>query len=70
MLCERCMAVMKTGTRYEQQNGQGKSLHRRYVECLKCHDRIYTNTPNFQEILLKELVKNIILKTWRGVNNG
>lgn len=62
MLCKRCMTAMKTGTRYEQQNGQSKSLHRRYVECFKCHDRIYTNTSNFQEILLRESVKNTIKK--------
>lgn len=51
MLCKRCMTVMESGTSYEQKKGQGKPSHRRYFECGKCHDRVYTNTPNFQEML-------------------
>ena len=51
MLCNRCMVVMKPGTSYEQKRGQGSPSHQRYFECGKCHDRVYTNTPNFQEML-------------------
>lgn len=51
MLCNRCMVVMESGTSYEQKKGQGKPSHRRYFECGKCHDRVYANTPNFQEML-------------------
>jgi len=54
MLCKRCMVVMATtGTRYEQNNGRDKPSHRRYFECSKCHDRVYTNAPNFQEYMNK-----------------
>lgn len=58
MLCKRCMTVMKIGTSYEQKKGQNKPSHRRYFECSKCHDRVYTNAPNFQEILVKESNKS------------
>lgn len=51
MLCNRCMVVMEPGTSYEHKKGQDKPSHRRYFECGKCHDRVYTNTPNFQEML-------------------
>lgn len=52
------MTVMGTGTRYEQKKGQDKPSHKRYFECKKCHDRIYANTPNFQEILVRESEKS------------
>lgn len=51
------MVVMGTGTRYEQKKGQDKPSHRRYFECGKCHDKIYTNSLNFQEMLKKESEK-------------
>ena len=54
MLCKRCMTVMKSGTSYEQKQGQGKPSHRRYYECVKCHDRVYSNAPNFQEMIEKD----------------
>ena len=50
MLCKRCMTVMGSGTIYEQR-GHDRPLHKRYFECKKCHDRVYTNAPNFQEYL-------------------
>lgn len=54
MLCKRCMTVMETGTRYEQ-NRNGKSLAKRYYECKnrKCQHRVYTKEPNFQEYMSK-----------------
>lgn len=58
MLCRRCNSIMKTGTRYEQRKGQTRLSHKRYFECRKCHDRVYTNTSNFQELLVKEKDKN------------
>lgn len=53
MLCNRCMVVMETGTTYEQRK-DGRSSARRYYECKKCHDKVYTKEPNFQELLAKE----------------
>ncbi len=58
MLCKRCMTVMRTGTRYEQNKGQNRPSHRRYFECNKCHDMVYTNALNFQEMLMKESDKS------------
>ena len=58
MLCKRCMTVMKTGTTYEQRKGQNKPSYKRFHECKKCHDKVYTNELNFQEILLKESEKS------------
>lgn len=52
------MIVMRTGTSYEQKKGQDNPSHRRYFECGKCHDKIFTNTPNFQEILVRESEKS------------
>lgn len=46
------MAVMGTGTRYEQ-NRDGKPLARRYYECEKCHKKIYKKDRNFQEYINK-----------------
>lgn len=54
MLCKRCMTVMEAGTTYEQKKGQDRPSHRRFHECKKCHDKVYTKEPNFQEILDKE----------------
>lgn len=56
MLCKRCMVVMGTGTTYEQRK-DGKSSSRRFHECKKCHDRVYTKEPNFQEYMNKALDK-------------
>lgn len=54
MLCKRCMTVMGTGTTYEKKK-DGKSSARRYHECKKCGDRVYTKEPNFQKCMSKEL---------------
>lgn len=45
------MGVMKTGTTYEQ-NEDGKPSARRFYECKKCHDKVYTKEPNFQECVI------------------
>lgn len=58
MLCKRCMTVMGTGTRYEQNKEQNRPSHRRYYECKNCHDKVYSKEPNFQEMLLKESDKS------------
>ena len=47
------MTVMKTGTTYEQRKDNGKTLTRRFHECKKCKDRIYTYEPSFQECMNK-----------------
>lgn len=52
MQCKRCMTVMATGTAYERR-GDGKSSARRFYECKKCHDKIFTKEPNFQECMSK-----------------
>lgn len=51
------MTIMKTGTRYEQK-GHGNSSHKRYYECKKCHDRVYTNIHNFHEYLDNASIKS------------
>lgn len=56
MVCKRCMTVMATGTTYEQKK-DGKSSARRFHECKKCGDKIYTKEPNFQEYLNKAFRK-------------
>lgn len=52
MLCKRCMTVMGTGTTYEQSR-DGKSSARRFYECKKCNNKVYTKEPNFQECMSK-----------------
>lgn len=44
------MIVMETGTTYEQKK-DGKPSARRFCECKKCHDKVYTKEPNFQEYM-------------------
>lgn len=57
MLCKKCMVVMEAGTSYEQ-NREGKSSARRFHECKKCHDKVYTKEPNFQECMNKASEKS------------
>lgn len=45
------MTVMKTGTRYEKNKGQDRPSYKKYFECNNCHNRFYTNKPNFKEYL-------------------
>ena len=54
------MTVMGTGTTYEQKKDD-KSSHKRFHECKKCHEKVYTNEPNFQECMSKasEKCRNI-----------
>ena len=49
---------MGMGTRYEQKKGMDQPSHKRYYECKKCRDRVYTSSPNFQEVLVKETEKS------------
>lgn len=51
------MTVMATGTTYEQRR-DGKSSARRFHECKKCHDKVYTKEPNFQEYMSKASEKS------------
>ena len=51
------MTVMGTGTTYEQKK-DGKSSYKRFHECKKCHDKVYTNEANFQDLLVKESEKS------------
>lgn len=52
MLCKKCMTVMSTGTTYEQ-NKDGNPTARRFHECKKCYDKVYTKELNFQECMSK-----------------
>ena len=47
------MKVMGTGTTYEQRKDEHKPSARRFHECKKCGDRVYTNESNFQEYMNK-----------------
>lgn len=58
MLCRRCMTVMETGTTYEQRKGDNKPSARRFHECKKCGDKVYTKEPNFQECMNKASEKS------------
>lgn len=51
------MIVMGTGTTYEQKK-DGKSSARRFHECKRCHDKVYTKEPNFQEFMDKASKKS------------
>ncbi len=57
MLCKRCMIVMNPGTSYEQKKDR-RSSARRFHECKRCHDKIYTNEPNFQQCMNKATEKS------------
>lgn len=50
MQCKRCMVIMTSGTTYERRK-DGKTSSKRFYECKKCHDKIYTKEPNFQEYI-------------------
>lgn len=50
------MSTMGTGTTYEQKK-DGKLSSRRFHECKKCHDKVYTKEHNFQECVSKASVK-------------
>ena len=58
MLCRRCMTIMETGTTYEQRKGDDKPSARRFHECKRCRDKVYTNEPNFQECMNKASEKS------------
>lgn len=66
MWCKDCNVVMSiAGTTYQKKekdkHNKDISTYKRYNECPKCHDKIYNNSGNFQEILLKvsEKCRNI-----------
>lgn len=48
------MTVMGTGTTYERKKNQDKPSARRFYECKKCGDKIYTKGFNFQECLKRK----------------
>lgn len=52
MLCKKCMTVMETGTTYEQ-NKDGKASAKRFYECKKCYNKIYTKDPNLKKYMKK-----------------
>lgn len=46
------MVTMGTGTTYEQKK-DGKTAARRFHECKKYHNKVYTKELNFQEYMNK-----------------
>ena len=52
MLCKNCMVTMGIGTTYEQKK-DGKTAARRFHECKKYHNKVYTKELNFQEYMNK-----------------
>ena len=42
---------MRTGTEYHSGENGGEKRYRRFYECKKCRDKIYTKEPNFQEYM-------------------
>lgn len=58
MICKRCMVIMESGTQYHQKKNNKDMGYRRYNKCPKCYDKVYNNSPNFQETLVRELEKS------------
>lgn len=58
MICKRCMVVMGAGTTYERRNEKDESLAKRFYECKKCGERVYTHEPNFQECMSRASEKH------------
>lgn len=52
------MVVMKSGTSYGQKKNSNGKGYRRFDECPKCHERVFNNSPNFQETLVRETEKS------------
>lgn len=48
MLCKKCLIVMNTGTTYTMEK-DGKESAKRFCECKRCGDRIYTKESSLQE---------------------
>lgn len=46
------MTTMRSGISYERSK-DGKLFTRRFHECKKCHDKVYTKEPSFQECMSK-----------------
>lgn len=46
------MSEMEPGTTYEKSK-DGKPSAKRFHECKKCHDKVYTKEPSFQECMSK-----------------
>jgi len=57
MICGICKVNMRCGTTYEK----GENNRKRFDECPLCHNRKYNNSVNFQEFLVKESNKKIIV---------
>ena len=57
MICKDCGIVMESGTEYNPKRNNKDKGYKRYNRCRKCHNIIYNNFPNFQEILAKEFGK-------------
>lgn len=58
MLCKRCMVVMRIGTEYHPKKNEKDKGFRRFHECKKCGDKVFTKEPNFQECMNKATEKS------------
>lgn len=53
MLCRNCMRVMSSGTEYHPKKDARDKGYRRFYECKKCGDKVFTKESNFQECMSK-----------------
>ena len=56
MKCRYCKVEMISGTTYKRKKNKDDKGYKRFRECPKCKDKIYTNTANFQEALTKNSI--------------
>ena len=49
--CRYCKVEMIPGTTYRRKRNKNDKGCKRFHECPKCKDKVYTNTANFQEML-------------------
>ncbi len=53
MWCKKCKIIMGTGTEYHPKKDNRDKGYRRYHECRRCGEKIFTKEPNFQESINK-----------------
>lgn len=59
VLCKKCMTVMETGTEYYPKKDKRDRGYKRFYECKKCNDKIFTKEPNFQEYMNRATDENV-----------
>lgn len=57
--CKNCNVIMSiTGTTYQKKKNNHDKGYKRYNKCPKCGDKVYNNSPNFQEVLSVEIERS------------